>query len=63
MLVYDFEIIYKIGKHNMVVDALSKKEEIEGLRCVISIFQSNWVEEARIEWKEDQNVCKVIQQL
>jgi hypothetical protein len=27
MLGYDFEIIYKNGKHNVVVDALSRKEE------------------------------------
>jgi hypothetical protein len=27
MLGYDFEIIYKNGKHNIVADALSRKEE------------------------------------
>ena len=27
MLGYDFEIIYKKGKHNIVADALSRKEE------------------------------------
>jgi hypothetical protein len=45
---YAFEIIYKKGKHNMVVDALSRKEEdVKGLLCAISIPQSDWVEEAR----------------
>jgi hypothetical protein len=64
MLGYDFEIIYKKGKQNVVADALSRKEEdTEGLLCVISIPQSDWVEEARIEWKQDQKVCKIIQQL
>jgi hypothetical protein len=54
MLGYEFEIIYKKGKQNMVVDALSRKEEdTEGLLCVISIPQFDWVEEARIEWKQD----------
>jgi hypothetical protein len=47
MLGYDFEIIYKKGK-NVVVDALSRKEEdIKALLCAISILQV-WVEEARI---------------
>ena len=40
MLGYDFEIIYKKGKLNVVVDALSRKnEEVEELICVISIIQ------------------------
>jgi hypothetical protein len=49
MLGYDFEIIYKKGKQNIVENALSrKKEEIEGSLCVISIPQYDCVEEARI---------------
>jgi hypothetical protein len=64
MLGYDFEIIYKKVKHNVVVDALSRKEEeIEGSLCVISSLQSDWVKEARIEWNQDQGVCKIIQKL
>jgi hypothetical protein len=36
MLGCDFEIVYKIGKHNVVIDALSrKKEESKGSLCVI----------------------------
>jgi hypothetical protein len=54
MLGYDFEIIYKRGKHNVVADALSRKEEeTKGSLCVISILKSDWVEEAKIEWKQD----------
>jgi len=64
MLGYDFEIIYKKEKKNVVADALSRyDEDIEGLLCAISIPQFNWVEEVRIEWKQDQKACKIIQKL
>jgi hypothetical protein len=64
MIGYEFEIIYKIRKYNVVADALSRKEEeIEGELCAISIPQFDWVEEARIEWNKDKEVCKIIQQL
>ena len=36
MLGYDFEIIYKKGKQNMVADALSRKyEDVEALPCAL----------------------------
>jgi hypothetical protein len=48
----------------VVANALSRKEEdTKGLLCAISILQFDWVEEARIEWKQYQKVCKIIQQL
>jgi hypothetical protein len=61
MLGYNFEVIYKKGKHKVVANALSRKEEeTKRSLCFISILQSNWVEEARTQ---DQEVCKIIQQL
>ena len=40
MLGYDFEIIYKKGKQNVVADALSRNDEdVEALFCAISIIQ------------------------
>ena len=35
---YDFEILYKKGKQNVMADALSRKhEDIEGFLCAISL--------------------------
>jgi len=40
MFGYDFEIIYKKGKKNVVEDALSRKDEdVEALFYAISIIQ------------------------
>ena len=64
MLDYDFEIIYKKGKLNVVVDALSRKnEEVEALLCAISIIQPDWITKARDEWKKDKDVWTLIQNL
>ena len=64
MLGYDFEIIYKKGKQNMVADALSiKYEDVEALLCSLSIIQPHWIVEAREEWKNDLSVWILIQQL
>ena len=64
MLGYDFEIIYKKGKLNVVVDALSRKnEEVETLLCAISIIQPDWITEERDEWKKDEEVWTLIQNL
>ena len=42
ILVYNFEIIYKKGKQNVVVDALSRNDEyFEAFLCVVSIIQPN----------------------
>ena len=50
MLGYDFEIVYKKGKLNVVVDALSRNnEEVEASLCAISIIQPNWITEGRDE--------------
>ena len=61
MLGYDFEIIYKKGKQNVVADALSRKDEdVEALLCAISIIQPDWINEAKEEWKNDEEVWALI---
>ena len=57
MLGYDFEIIYKKGKLNVVADSLSRKDEdVEALICAIYIIQPKWITKGRDEWKNDEEV-------
>ena len=64
ILGYDFEIIYKKWKKNVVADALSRKDEyVEAFLCAILIIQSDWTIEERDEWKNDKNVWTLIQRL
>jgi hypothetical protein len=64
ILGYDFEIIYKKGKKNVVVDALSRKDEyVEAFLCAISIIQPDWIIEARDEWKNEEKLWTLIQRL
>ena len=52
MLGYDFEIIYKKGRQNVVANALSRKDgDVEALLYAISIIQPDWIAEARDEWE------------
>ena len=48
MLGYDFEIVYKMGKQNMVADAFSiKYKDVEALLSSLSIIQLDWMVAAR----------------
>jgi hypothetical protein len=64
ILGYDFEIVYKKGKKNVVADALSRNDEdVEAFLCAISIIQLDWIIESRDEWKNDEKVWTLIQRL
>src|ERR1700729_905662 len=64
MLGYDFEIIYKKGKQNVVADALSRNDEdVEALLSGISIIQLDWINESMEEWKNDEEVWALIRKL
>ena len=55
ILGYEFEIIYKKGKQNVVSYEISRKDEdVEAFICAISIIQQKWITEARDEWKHDE---------
>ena len=64
MLGYDFEIIYKKRKQNVVADALSiRDDDLEAFLYTISIIQTDWITEAREGWNNDEEVWTLIQKL
>jgi hypothetical protein len=47
-----------------VADSLSRKEEeTKGSLCATCIPQFDWVENTMIKWKEDKELCKIVQKL
>jgi hypothetical protein len=44
---YDYEIIYKKGKDNVVADALSRKYEDEGSLFSLSFIVPDWLQAVR----------------
>jgi hypothetical protein len=63
MFGYDYEIIYKKGKENVVVDAHSKKYEEEGFLFILSFIVVDWLKVVLHEWFQDPKISSVIQQL
>jgi hypothetical protein len=60
---YDYEIIYKKGKDNVVVDALSRKYEDEGSLFSLSFIVPDWLQVVHQEWLQDPKILHLIQQL
>jgi hypothetical protein len=60
---YDYEIIYKKGKDNVMVDALSQKYEEEGSLFSLSLIVLDWLQAVRQEWLQDPKSSHLIQQL
>jgi hypothetical protein len=58
---YDYEIIYKKGKDNVVVDALSQKYEGEGSLFSLSFIAPDWPQGVRQEWLKDPKSSHLIQ--
>jgi hypothetical protein len=50
---YDYEIIYKKRKDNVVVDALSQKYEDEGSLFSLSFIVLDWLQDVHQEWLQD----------
>jgi hypothetical protein len=60
---YDYEIIYKKGKENVVADVLSHKYEDEGSLFSLSFIVPDWLQVVRQEWLQDPKSSQLIQQL
>jgi hypothetical protein len=60
---YDYEIIYKKGKDNVMADALSQKYEDEGSLFSLSFIVPNWLQDVHQEWLQDPKSLHLIQQL
>ena len=60
---YDYEIIYKKGKENVVVDALYQKYEDEGSFFSFSFIVPDCLQAVRQEWLQDPKSSHLIQQL
>jgi hypothetical protein len=60
---YDYEIIYKKGKDNVVVDAHSIKYEDEGSLFSLSFIVPYRLQVVRQEWLHDPKISHLIQQL
>ena len=64
MLGYDFEIIYKKKEEIFCCRCtLKKDDDVKAFFCAISIIQHDWINEARDEWKNGEEVWTLIQQL
>ena len=59
---FDFKIIYKKGKENVVADALSRREEEPSLNS-LSMVDPTWINEVREEWKQDPEAQQLIQKM
>jgi hypothetical protein len=60
---YDYEIIYKKDKDNVVVDALSRKYEDKGPVLSLSFIVPDWLQVVHQEWLQDPKISHLIQQL
>jgi hypothetical protein len=58
---YDYDIIYKKGKDNVVVDALSQKYEDEGSIFSLSFVVQDWLQDVCQEWIQDPKSSQLIQ--
>lgn len=60
---FDYEIKYRRGKENIVIDALSRVSSGEICIMVVSTLTTNIMEEVKGNWEKDVAVQTIIQDL
>ena len=60
---YDFEIIYKPGKLNVVANALSKQQQEEQHLNAIIEITDDWIQKIQEEVQTDQEAQKIIDKI
>ena len=63
MLGYNYEIMYKKGKENFVVDGLSREFEEDGSLFALSLPSLGWLKESCMEWLVNSTLRELIQPL
>jgi hypothetical protein len=58
-----FEILYKKGKENQVVDSLSRKEEGDVTLCSISIVIPEWISDVQAKYVKNLEIKKIIKEV
>jgi len=61
--VFDFDILYKKGKENLVVDRLSRKLDNDSTLCVLSIIIPKWISEVQTEYIKNPEIRRIIEEV
>jgi len=60
---YDYDIVYKKEKENVVVNLLSRKYEYEGFLFSLSFIVEDWLQDVCQEWWQDPKISILIHKL
>jgi len=60
---YEYDIIYKKGKYNVMADALSQKYEDKASLSSLSFIVPDWLQAVHQEWLQHTKSLHLIQQL